>query len=418
MLILSGVSRNCIRFPLRRFSTSHHVSDLRNQLKEFSTQQIIFTFNTLARSGVRDWNLWHLLCEHVKPQVKYMHVDDVLQVVHSLAKIAYKKISLLNVINSILLNKNIILSTRQTTQYLIDLKKLDILDPNTFISLVTPKLNEEIDLFSAFDLCFIIHICSKLQIADTFIIQSTSAHLLSNKEKLLQVLKDKILVIIVLRSLAFLESPNELFNHLLYERLPSCIYNFGTQELCNSLFALVLSHLELPFHQISIDVTNAILDAISMDIEHLVNIEVNQLQICLYYLKYNFSAYQEKHEKLLNEIDSLQLRTTPSSSKMQGKVGKLLDEMRIKHQSEMRIGPYTLDYAIVPHKVAIEVNGYTHFYHQTTRMNANTRLKYKILQSMGWNVCSINYFDWKNKGKQEKLEYLSRELKPLLTICC
>eukprot|EP00375_Theileria_parva_P003895 XP_766581.1 hypothetical protein [Theileria parva strain Muguga] len=171
----------------------------------------------------------------------------------------------------------------------------------------------------------------------------------------------------VFRSLSFLQYKNELYMKLLYQGIPSSLYHFGSQELCNCLLSIVVSHLDGNFDQQVKEIINSLLDRISEKLSSLVEIEVNQLGICLYFLRYNMDTFSERYESLFDSIVKLNIKYTPNTSKMQ---------------------------------VAIEVNGYTHFFHNSKELNALTQLKYKILKDMGWNVVGVNYYSWKNRNKQ------------------
>lgn len=218
----------------------------------------------------------------------------------------------------------------------------------------------------------------------------------------------------VIRSLALLQQNNHLFKKLVYQRLPGCIYTFGPQEMCNVLFSLVVGLQDECYTPAVVDIIKVLLDRISAHVTELVEIEVNQLCISLFYLKYVLVPFDAKYQQLLDDITRLNLQFTPSTSKMQYKLGKLLDHLRVKYTPETRIGPYMMDYVLPQLKIAIEVNGYTHFYHQSRDFNAITRLKYKIVEFLGWKVLSVNYFDWKNRCKQNKLEYLSDSINALM----
>ncbi|XP_953715.1 uncharacterized protein TA17070 [Theileria annulata] len=397
----------------RRFYTPNATSTfLSNAVGELSNDQIIYSFDTLSRSKVRDSNLWDHLCDKIRFNLDTLDSKDLLKIIHSLAKVSHKKLSLLSVINRIILRKHKLIDPRDLTQYLIDLNKLDLLNINTFAPLVSAKIPDDISLFTNFDLCFILHLCSKLQYKDQLILDSICSRFLLNDYNYQELCSDKSLLAMVFRSLSFLQYKNELYKKLLYQGLPSSLYHFGSQELCNSLLSIVVSNLEANFDEQVKDIINSLIDRISERLSSLVEIEVNQLGICLYFLKYNMASFPGRFESLFNSIVELNIIYTPNTSKMQ--LGRLLDELKLKHKSELKIGPYTLDYAIPKINVAIEVNGYTHFFHNSKELNALTQLKYKILKDMGWNVVGINYYNWKNRNKQSRLDYIVKKITPFL----
>ncbi|BAM39548.1 uncharacterized protein TOT_010001003 [Theileria orientalis strain Shintoku] len=407
----------CVKYPVfhgRFYSVNQIPSLLENTIGELNNDQIIYSFDTLSRSKITDWNLWDRLCDKIRFNLDSLEVSDLLKITHSLAKVSYKKLSLLNVINRIVLRKYKSIDTRSLTQYLIDLNKLDVLKTNIFIPLVTLKINEELSFFSTFDLCFILHLCSKLQYRDESIIDRISTKLLTNESNYHELCSDKALLAMVLRSLCFLQNKNAMYHTLLYQKIPPRIYTFGSQELCNILLSIVVSNIDEKINGQLGDIVCAIIDRISEKLSLLVDIEVNQIGICLHFLKYNMDPFPSKYETLLDSIIKLNMKYAPNTSKMQLKLSKLLDEIKLKYKSEYQLGPYRLDYVVPKLNVAIEVNGYTHFFHNSRELNALTQLKYKILKDMGWNVVGVNYYNWKNRNKQDRLEYLIKELSPYI----
>jgi RAP domain len=71
-----------------------------------------------------------------------------------------------------------------------------------------------------------------------------------------------------------------------------------------------------------------------------------------------------------------------------------------------------------PIPIAIEVDGPSHFYVNSKRYTSYTRLKHRILRSMGYHVVHIPYFEWnslssicdKENYMQEKLRSLSNDV--------
>lgn len=64
-------------------------------------------------------------------------------------------------------------------QYFIDSNRLNHLEPNTFKAVIGSKLNM-LSEFHAFDLCFMLHIASKLQLWDPSILDNVSDELCNN----------------------------------------------------------------------------------------------------------------------------------------------------------------------------------------------------------------------------------------------
>ncbi len=62
--------------------------------------------------------------------------------------------------------------------------------------------------------------------------------------------------------------------------------------------------------------------------------------------------------------------------------------------------------------VAIEVDGPSHFYVNTTKYTAYTKLKHRLLTRMGYRVLHVPYFEWRKlRGSKEREDYLRNKLK-------
>jgi hypothetical protein len=62
--------------------------------------------------------------------------------------------------------------------------------------------------------------------------------------------------------------------------------------------------------------------------------------------------------------------------------------------------------------IAIEVDGPSHFYVNTTKYTAYTKLKHRLLTRMGYKVLHVPYFEWRKlKGAKDREKYLSEKLK-------
>ena len=62
--------------------------------------------------------------------------------------------------------------------------------------------------------------------------------------------------------------------------------------------------------------------------------------------------------------------------------------------------------------VAIEVDGPSHFYVNTTKYTAYTKLKHRLLSRMGYKVLHVPYFEWRKlRGPKERENYMREKLK-------
>ncbi|EER00852.1 hypothetical protein Pmar_PMAR002922 [Perkinsus marinus ATCC 50983] len=94
-----------------------------------------------------------------------------------------------------------------------------------------------------------------------------------------------------------------------------------------------------------------------------------------------------------------------SISKFQESIKAVLKACELEYHEEVIAGTYIVDYA-VGNSLALEADGFTHFYAGTENFTAKAKLKHRILRSLGWNIVSLPYFQMKNRGLQLRTEYL------------
>ncbi|KAF4695178.1 Long-chain-fatty-acid--CoA ligase 3 [Perkinsus olseni] len=92
-----------------------------------------------------------------------------------------------------------------------------------------------------------------------------------------------------------------------------------------------------------------------------------------------------------------------SNSKFQESIKGVLKACDLEYEEEVVAGTYILDYAVG--SLALEADGFTHFYAGTENFTAKTKLKHRILRSLGWTTVSLPYFEMKNRGLQQRTEY-------------
>jgi hypothetical protein len=101
-------------------------------------------------------------------------------------------------------------------------------------------------------------------------------------------------------------------------------------------------------------------------------------------------------------------------SALQLAVGRCLERLGLISQSELTTDEgYSIDLAVLRERVAIEVDGPSHFTQVGTPSGA-TLLKRRQLRATGWNVVAIPYFEWYrlDRNVQREDEYLCRLLQP------
>ena len=104
-------------------------------------------------------------------------------------------------------------------------------------------------------------------------------------------------------------------------------------------------------------------------------------------------AYRDKAQKV-------------TVSKSQRQVGESLRRLGISHELEYTTadGLFSIDLAIVDRRIAIEVDGPSHFTVNTLEPLGHTRLRDRLLSAMGWQVVSVPFFEWDKLQRPEQMD--------------
>lgn len=202
--------------------------------------------------------------------------------------------------------------------------------------------------------------------------------------------------------------------------VPRCLTESSPQELVNLAFALVV--LDLPAGEL----LSFVLERIARHAAQLNGKEVHALRIverCLLHpaalrpaMRTSLSAdpaaaarCEEARDRIAAATAGAAVECPVTSSKLQRHLERFFQRLDMPNQPEGAVGPYMLDY-VLPQQIAVEVDGFKHFYAFSQRLTAKSELKVRVLRAMGWHVVSLPHFEWLPRTADDRLAYLAEQI--------
>ncbi|CZT98501.1 RAP protein [Plasmodium falciparum NF54] len=420
--ITNIVSRRYIIYPLtkckRRYSCTYNIKRYMNEEGErkislhtapifdveevMNKEKLLYVIKNIQIVDLKEKNILNNISNLLKKYINEYTIEEIYTIIHIFCKLKFTKYSLYNNFIKIIMNKKPKIDSRMLTQILIDLHKLSSLDINVLTFFTQYYIKKETDQFSLFDLSMILYIFNKYNYNHIETVDNISKTI--SQYFLPYIDQDKGVLTTILLSISTLNLNYQFYLDVMKKHVYKKYEHFEVKYLCNILYSILL-RLVNTLHKD--DILNIMLNDIMYillnNINKLKNEELKQLHISLYYLK---DMKEEKYEEARKIIEKKNIKDTVTTSKIQQQIAKLFKEIGLNVEKEFLIGPYVLDFALKKKKICIEVNGFTHYYNFNGKINAKTTLKYYILNKLKWKVLTIEYMDWKNKSKEDKIKYL------------
>ncbi|CAJ1417589.1 unnamed protein product [Effrenium voratum] len=386
------------------------------QTLPLARDQLLFLLDQVSGAGERNPKVWEVYSQQAKQVVGTCSIEELCRIVRALCRVQYMKKSLLNVIQKRLRSGEIqSLPPRCLAQLLSDLRRLRFFDGPMLQDILKHwRFQEKLEEFGAWDLSLLLIAFARASMRDKESVVAVGTALRQRSSDLTASTAAGSLY-----SLALLDFTDETGTFLAAKVLPRCLGHASQQELVNIAFALVV--LDLP----GAELFSFTLERLARQVSSLKPVEVHALRIVAHCVKFPDAlqpamrssleapeARQRSTEALKQVLRATQnqvIECPPMSSRLQWALERYLDELHLPYVPEQAVGPYIPDF-ILPMNVAVEVDGFKHFYAYSQRLTAKSQLKRRILRAMGWGIVSLPHFVWLPMKHEERLVFLAKQV--------
>ncbi|KAL9684241.1 hypothetical protein QQ045_021676 [Rhodiola kirilowii] len=106
------------------------------------------------------------------------------------------------------------------------------------------------------------------------------------------------------------------------------------------------------------------------------------------------SSLNDELEQKLSLAGKTKRFNQKTTSSFQKEVARLLVSTGFDWMKEYAVDGYTLDAVLVYQKVALEIDGPTHFSRNTGAPLGNTMVKRRYIAALGWKFVSVSHQEW------------------------
>ncbi|CAE7763263.1 unnamed protein product [Symbiodinium sp. CCMP2592] len=384
---------------------------------QLGKEELVFLLDKLSTSGEKGSGAWRVYAAKVQQEVNSYDVQDLCRIVRAVCRVDFRKRSFLNSVCRRFCSEELAeLPPRFLAQLLSDLRKLRHFDAPLLERLLKFwQFDAKIKEFNNFDLSLLLIAFARSALRDEERLSSIGGAL---RQKLVNM--ESSTAAGSLYALALLDFGSDGTGAALSSTvLPRLLGEACQQELVNIAFALVA--LDLPQGEL----LSFALQRLVKQARGLEPISIHALRIIAHCvqlpqaLRPKMRASMEDDEvrrrcvgalrEVLTVTKDVAIGSPPMSSRLQAALERYFEELQVPHLPEQAVGPYVPDF-VLPMKVAVEVDGYTHFYAFSQRMTAKSKLKRRVLEALGWGVVSLPHFQWLPMNHQERLVFLSNKI--------